>query len=205
MDSQRQTATEQPMSPAKDVRPARSTNQIHAVPSADRRPATGMTGRLTHIATRDPLATVVSGVAPLLGVNDDLTPATEHGFFPLAVAAQAGDGAARDILYTALQAKLDRFVTRTSRLAWDTGTTRRNGVPWAIEDLEQEHFPIFVDLLQSWDGQRPSAAICSLTFPGGFATFCAHSRIPSAPRSPRCPRAWRFSETTRSRLKRRGS
>ena len=56
-------------------------------------------------------------LVPLLAAADDLTPEVDRALTKVALAARAGDRAARDALYLALQAKIARFVARYT--AWD--------------------------------------------------------------------------------------
>ena len=69
----------------------------------------------------------------------------------LAIHAQAGDIRARDRLYTALHPRLYRkgFILRP----WPN-TPRQTGI-WDRDDVDQESWIIFAELLSAWDGELP--------------------------------------------------
>ena len=71
----------------------------------------------------------------------------------LALAARAGDRAARDALYQALTPNLDRMTRVSARLTWAAACPRRDGRPWDREDLGQEAFLVFTDLIAAWSGE----------------------------------------------------
>ena len=104
-------------------------------------------------------------LVPLLAAEAEVGPELERFLAPLARAAQDGDVDARDTLYEALAAKIDRFVAGARRLAWSGDGPRRNGRPWDAEDLAQEAFPIFVNLLAAWPGDRPFGPYLLAHFP----------------------------------------
>lgn len=94
--------------------------------------------------------------APLALVPDgsgDVDPHREAVLTRLALAAQAGDRSARDALYDALRPKLDRMTRAGVRLTWAVENPRRNGRPWDQEDVRQEAFLVFSDLITAWSGE----------------------------------------------------
>ncbi len=86
-------------------------------------------------------------------------PDAERRQAALARTAQAGDLAARAALWDELAPAVGRLVGAAARRARAAGPAGplRDGRPWDVEDLGQEAFPIFVDLLAAWDGERPVA------------------------------------------------
>jgi DNA-directed RNA polymerase specialized sigma24 family protein len=83
--------------------------------------------------------------------------AAERRLAALARAAQAGDPDARADLWEELAPAIGRVVGAAARRARAAGPAGplRDGRPWDAEDLGQEAFPIVVDLLAAWDGERP--------------------------------------------------
>jgi RNA polymerase sigma factor (sigma-70 family) len=92
-------------------------------------------------------------------------PGAEAALTRLALAARAGDGPARDALYRALTPNLDRMIRTVDRLTWAGDCPRRNGRPWAQEDLRQESYVIFCDLLSAWSSEGPFTPYLCAYFP----------------------------------------
>lgn len=92
---------------------------------------------------------------PLVRADGDLTPELERFLVPLALAARAGDRDARDALWSALAPKIDRLAVAAGRRTQGDDAPRRDGRPWDAEDLRQEAFPLFADLLAVWSGNGP--------------------------------------------------
>jgi DNA-directed RNA polymerase specialized sigma24 family protein len=74
---------------------------------------------------------------------------------PLARAARTGDRDARNALWVALAPKIDRLAVAAGRRTRGDNAPRRDGRPWDAEDLRQEAFPLFADLLAAWSGEGP--------------------------------------------------
>ncbi len=127
-------------------------------------------------------------IVPLLAPETEVGPELERFLAPLARDAQAGDRDARDTLYEALAVKIDRFVAGAWRLAWAGDGPRRDGRPWDIEDLAQEAFPIFVNLLAAWPGDRPFGPYLLAHFPwrlrNAGRALAAPRRFETAPLPP---------------------
>lgn len=96
---------------------------------------------------------VPAAVAPVLGADDPLGPEVERRLTALAHLARGGDRAARDTLFLALGPKIDRMLGRCRGLAWSSAGPRRDGRPWELEDLGQQAYIAFVDLLALWSGE----------------------------------------------------
>lgn len=128
-------------------------------------------------------------LVPLLAPEAEVGPELERFLAPLARDVQAGDLDARDTLYEALAVKIERFVAGAWRLAWAGDGPRRDGIPWDAEDLAQEAFPIFVDLLAAWPGDRPVGPYLLAHFPwrlrNAGRALAAPRRFETAPLPPR--------------------
>lgn len=109
--------------------------------------------RLRSPATGSGAATLPRHLAPLLAADAPLSGEIERRLTALALAARAGDGGARDALYHAFAPKLDRMLGRCRGLAWAAAGPRRDGRPWELDDLAQEAYLVFVDLLAEWSGE----------------------------------------------------
>lgn len=94
-------------------------------------------------------------LAPLVPADGEITPEQERRFTSLAHAARAGDRGARDALWWALAPKIDRLVAAAGRRTRRGDGPRRDGRAWDGEDLAQEAFPLFADLLVAWPGDGP--------------------------------------------------
>ena len=109
-----------------------------------------------------------STIAPLALVPDGtgaIDPNREAALTRLALAAQAGDRTARDALYQALTPILIRMIGATVRLTRTADCPRRDGRPWDQEDLRQEAFLVFSDLITAWSGEGPFTPYLFAYFP----------------------------------------
>lgn len=107
-------------------------------------------------------------IAPLALVPDGagaIDPPREATLTRLALATQAGDHAARDTLYQALTPNLNRMIGATVRLTRTADCPRRDGRPWDQEDLRQEAFLVFSDLVTAWSGEGPFTPYLFAYFP----------------------------------------
>lgn len=96
-------------------------------------------------------------VRPFLMPDLVVSPDAERRIAELAAAGRSGDPAARAALWEALAPAIGRIVgaaERRARAAHPVGPLR-DGRPWDAEDLGQEAFILFLDLLAAWDGRRP--------------------------------------------------
>ena len=103
-------------------------------------------------AAPDPGEGALPLLVPLLAADDEITPELDRALSVVALAAREGDPAARNALYLALETKIARFVARHGRRVRAAGGPRRDGRPWAAEDLAQEGFLILTDLVAEWPG-----------------------------------------------------
>jgi len=141
-----------PRSPLRAVSPADAT-EPSPEPLAGPRPA--------HPAPRRAAPPLV----PLIAAGDDLTPELDRVLTGVARAAQAGDSAARDAVYLALEAKIARFVARYAFPDWSAPAPRRDDRPWHAEDLAQEAFVLLFDLIADWPGDGPFGRYFFAAFP----------------------------------------
>ena len=104
-------------------------------------------------------------LVPVLAPADEIDPALEQLLGALARAAQAGDRAARDLLFLALAPKIDRFVVGCRGLIRSADGPSRDGRAWDAEDLAQEAFLVFADLVAAWPGDGPVGPYLLAHFP----------------------------------------
>ena len=90
-------------------------------------------------------------LAPVVRADDEIGPETDALLSGLARRARRGDLRARDALWHALGPKVDRFVRRYRHVARSCGSDRDGPRLLDHEDLAQEAFPVFVDVLAKWD------------------------------------------------------
>jgi RNA polymerase sigma factor (sigma-70 family) len=97
----------------------------------------------------------------------DVTPELDLALDGLALRARS-DRAARDALFQALAFKVDRFVQRHCR---------RYRLPGRVvdpDDVAQEAFLVFCDLVQRWPGQRSFVGYFFHLFPWRLARAVSH-------------------------------
>lgn len=100
-------------------------------------------------------------LAPTLSPRGPVPASVDAHFGVLARRAAGGDHAARNTLHAAFAPRLDHWVRRAQ------GAARRYGVDTAIEseDIAQEAFLVFADLLRSWNGRGSLSAFVIAYFP----------------------------------------
>jgi RNA polymerase sigma factor (sigma-70 family) len=101
------------------------------------------------IIARDGRATVLRRtLLPVIGADDIILPAFDDTLGSFAIRAQQGDTDARDALFFAYLPKLERLMNVVHTPAVRAGTTST----WDRDDVEQEAYLVFVDLVESWCG-----------------------------------------------------
>lgn len=100
-------------------------------------------------------------LVPVIGINDELTPAFERSLLPIAVRAVSGDRIARDALYAAFELKLRRVSWRI-RVPWVPSGTL---AIWDRDDVAQEVYLTFLDVLATWDEAIPFGRYVLAQFP----------------------------------------
>lgn len=101
------------------------------------------------VITRDGRATVLRRILlPVIGADDVILPTFDDTLGAFAIRAQEGDTDARDALFFAYLPKLERLMHQAKPPAVAPGTT---GV-WDRDDVEQEAYLVFLDLMHSWSG-----------------------------------------------------
>ncbi|MDQ3693571.1 MAG: sigma-70 family RNA polymerase sigma factor [Chloroflexota bacterium] len=114
-------------------------------------------------------------------------PADDAEVTRLALAARAGDRRARHDLYRAPTPSLDRMVAGCVRLTRAVDCPRRDGQPWDREDLAQEAYLVFCDLLRVWSGEGPFSPYLFGYFPWRLRNAWRRLR-PDRPRGLALPR-----------------
>ncbi len=100
-------------------------------------------------------------LVPVIMPEDDLSPALERRLLPTVLRAHAGCPDARDALYLAFQPKLRRFARRIA-VPW--GGASMVAV-WDRDDVEQEVWLVFDELIRQWTPDRPFGRYVLATFP----------------------------------------
>jgi RNA polymerase sigma factor (sigma-70 family) len=101
------------------------------------------------IIARDGHATVLRRtLLPVIGADDIILPAFDDTLGSFAIRAQQGDTDARDALFFAYLPKLERLMSVVRTPAVSAGSTST----WDRDDVEQEAYLVFVDLVNSWCG-----------------------------------------------------
>lgn len=94
------------------------------------------------------------GVLPVIAVDERILPHTEAILADVARLARRGDRAARDRLYHALLPKLRRI----ARGIYVPRSTSSSVGLWDRDDLEQELFVVFADVIDAWPEDIPIVA-----------------------------------------------
>lgn len=115
--------------------------------------------RLAEQAARQPVPQ--PAIVPIINAEDDLSPTLERRLAPTVHLAHHGDQQARDALFIAFQPKLSRFVggIRAPRIHPD-----QTGI-WDRDDVEQEAWLVFDELVRHWTPDRPFGRYILANFP----------------------------------------
>jgi RNA polymerase sigma factor (sigma-70 family) len=100
-------------------------------------------------------------LVPVVTADDELSAALERRLLPTIQRAHAGCADARDALYIAFRPKLERF---TRRIRVPRLGERRVGL-WDRDDVEQEAWLVFAEIVDQWDPGRPFGPYVVATFP----------------------------------------
>lgn len=112
-----------------------------------------------------PAATPLPPVVPLLAPNRAVTAAQDALLTRLARRARRGDREARDLLWRAFGPKLEPALRRGGRMAWRPGWARRDGRPWELDDLRQEAWLVFAELVDDWNEEGSFVPYATAYFP----------------------------------------
>jgi RNA polymerase sigma factor (sigma-70 family) len=85
---------------------------------------------------------------PVIGADDVILPGFDDTLGSFAMRAQEGDTDARDALFFAYLPKLERLMAHVRPPYAPTGMT---GI-WDRDDIEQEAWLVFVELVEAWSG-----------------------------------------------------
>ena len=97
----------------------------------------------------------VAPLAPVLSPHERVPDAIDAQLARLAAQAKDGDRAARNALYLAL---LPRIASSIRKLRYSGNWNSSEGRSWLFDDLEQETFLIYCDLLDEWNPEPPRFA-----------------------------------------------
>ena len=114
--------------------------------------------RPRHLRLLEPLAPSrpmppLPAVVPVLRPDQAITPKQDALLTRLARRARRGDEAALDLLRRAFAPRLEPVVLRCGRMAWQDDWARRDDRPWELEDLRQEAWLVFADVVEGWNGK----------------------------------------------------
>jgi RNA polymerase sigma factor (sigma-70 family) len=117
--------------------------------------------RLRQRRAAAPPVAAAPALVPVVTAADELSATTERRLRPTVLRARAGCPIARDALYLALRPKLERLIrrVRVPMLGDD-----RTGI-WDRDDVEQEAFLVFAELIEGWEPERPFGRYILATFP----------------------------------------
>jgi RNA polymerase sigma factor (sigma-70 family) len=102
---------------------------------------------------------------PVLRPDQPVTPAQDALLTGLARRARDGDREARDLLWRAFAPRLEPALRRCGRMTWRTGWARRGGLPWELDDVRQEAWVVFADLVEGWNGDGSFVPYLTAYFP----------------------------------------
>lgn len=108
----------------------------------------------------------------ILPVDGPIPPDLDQSLTALALLAQAGDLAARDTLYWTFAPSIQRLARRFSGAGWGAGTV------WTGDDLIQEGYLLFLDLIASWPGGDSFAAYALGRLPWRLRNVVRHLNGP---------------------------
>jgi RNA polymerase sigma factor (sigma-70 family) len=104
-------------------------------------------------------------VVPLLRPDQPVSPAQEAKLTGLARRAHRGDREARDLLWRALGPRLEPALRRCGRMTRQPQWARRDGRPWELDDLRQEAWRVFADLVDGWNEEGSFVPYATACFP----------------------------------------
>lgn len=106
-------------------------------------------------------AAISPALVPVVNAADDLSPTLERRLAPTVERAHLGDADACAALFIAFRPKLIRFIRRIH-----TPRTRPDQVGvWDRDDVEQEAWIVFDELIRNWTPDRPFGRYILATFP----------------------------------------
>jgi RNA polymerase sigma factor (sigma-70 family) len=104
-------------------------------------------------------------VVPLLRPDQPISPTQEAMLAGLVRRARRDDGEARDLLWRAFGPRLEPALRRCGRMTWQRNWARRDGRPWELDDLRQEAWLVFSDLVDGWNEKESFAGYVTAYFP----------------------------------------
>jgi RNA polymerase sigma factor (sigma-70 family) len=111
--------------------------------------------------SRPPLPPVV----PLLCSDQPVSPSQEVMLTELARRAHRGDREARDLLWRAFGPRLEPALRRCGRTTRQPHWARRDGRPWELDDLRQEAWRVFAELVEGWNEEGSFVPYATAYFP----------------------------------------
>lgn len=121
--------------------------------------------RLRLLPSRTADAAPLPLLIPLLRPDTPISAAEDARLTALAHRAHDGNTGARDLLWRAFAARLEPSIRRCGYVTWQVAWAKRDGRPWALDDLRQEAWLVFVDLVAHWEGEGSFIPYISSHFP----------------------------------------
>lgn len=100
-----------------------------------------------------PPSTPLPAVVPLLRPGAPVAPADDALLTALARQARLGDHEARELLWRVFAPRLEPALRRVGRMVYQPGWAWRDERPWALDDLRQEAWLVFAELIADWNGE----------------------------------------------------
>jgi RNA polymerase sigma factor (sigma-70 family) len=112
-----------------------------------------------------PVAQPLPAVVPLLRPDQLVAPAQDALLTAIARQARLGDGKARDLLWRSFAPRMEPAIIRCGRMTYQPEWVRRDGRPWELDDLRQEAWLVFSDVIVDWNGKGSFVRYATAYFP----------------------------------------
>jgi RNA polymerase sigma factor (sigma-70 family) len=126
--------------------------------------------------------------APVLRPNAPVSPADDALLTTIARRARDGDRAARDLLWRAFAPRLEPALRRVGRMVYQRHWVWRDERPWDLDDLRQEGWLAFAELVADWHGEGSIVPYMTAYFP--WRLVKAMRRLGPLPRRASLAGAW---------------
>jgi RNA polymerase sigma factor (sigma-70 family) len=125
--------------------------------------------RPRHLSLVPPAAAAATkplpAAVPVLRPDEPVTAAQDALLTAIAHRARQGDRDARELLWRAFAPRLEPAVSRCGRMTFLPHWAARNGRPWELDDLRQEAWLVFAEVIGAWDGEGSFVPYATAYFP----------------------------------------
>ena len=133
------------------------------------RPGDPQEPRPRHLSLVPPAAAAAAKplpmAVPVLRQDEPVAAAQDALLTAVAHRARHGDRDARELLWRAFVPRLEPAVSRCGRMTFLPHWAVRNGQPWELDDLRQEAWLVFAEVIGAWDGQGSFVPYATAYFP----------------------------------------